>query len=93
MGTEPVRFVDCHSHVVPSEDDGASSVRQGIELCRSAAQHGTAILFATPHVWPQLPLTAEREAAVRKAYDEMRPHAGLELRQSAPGLQLYLETE
>jgi protein-tyrosine phosphatase len=75
-----VRFVDCHSHVVPSGDDGATSLRQGIELCREAQRHGTAILFATPHVWPELPLTEEREAAVRKAYDEMRPHAGLELR-------------
>lgn len=73
-------FVDCHSHVVPSGDDGASSVRQGIELCREAAAHGTAILFATPHVWPHLQLTVEREAAIRKAFDEIRPQAGLELR-------------
>jgi protein-tyrosine phosphatase len=75
-----VRFVDCHSHVVPSEDDGASSVRQGIELCRGAERRGTAILFATPHVWPELPLTAERESAVQKAYEQMRPHAALDLR-------------
>jgi protein-tyrosine phosphatase len=73
-------FVDCHSHVVPSGDDGASSVRQGIELCREAAAHGTAILFATPHVWPHLTLTPERDVALRKAYGEMRPHAGVELR-------------
>jgi protein-tyrosine phosphatase len=75
-----VKFVDCHSHVVPSGDDGASSVRQGIELCRGAARHGTGILFGTPHVWPHLPLSAKREKAVRKAYREMRPQAGLELR-------------
>lgn len=42
--------------------------------------HGTAILFGTPHVWPHLTLSAERETAVRRAYDEMHPHAGLELR-------------
>jgi protein-tyrosine phosphatase len=73
-------FVDCHSHVVPSGDDGASSVRQGLDLCREAAAHGTAILIATPHVWPHLTLTAEREVVIRKAYEEMRPHASLELR-------------
>ena len=73
-------FVDCHSHVVPSGDDGASSVRQGLDLCREAAAHGTAILFATPHVWPHLTLTAEREVVIRKAYEEMRPHARVELR-------------
>jgi protein-tyrosine phosphatase len=73
-------FVDCHSHVVPSGDDGASSVRQGLDLCREAAAHGTAILFATPHVWPHLTLTAEREVVIRKAYEEMRQHASVELR-------------
>lgn len=73
-------FVDCHSHVVPSGDDGATTVRHGIELCREAARRGTAVLFATPHVWPHLTLTEEREVAIRKAYGDMRPLAGLELR-------------
>jgi protein-tyrosine phosphatase len=73
-------FVDCHSHVVPSGDDGAASIADGIALCRGAAAHGTGILFATPHIWPHLTLTAEREAAVRRAYERMRPQAGLELR-------------
>jgi protein-tyrosine phosphatase len=50
-------FVDVHSHVVPSGDDGAGTVREAVELCFSAAARGTRVLFATPHVWPQLPLT------------------------------------
>jgi protein-tyrosine phosphatase len=74
------RFVDCHSHVVPSGDDGAATVQDGIELCRHAAKHGTGVLFATPHVWPYLTLTEEREMEIRAAYERMRPHAGLELR-------------
>jgi protein-tyrosine phosphatase len=73
-------FVDFHSHVVPSGDDGASSVSEGIELSREAARRGTGVLFATPHVWPHLTLTPAREAAVRSAFEQMRPHAGLELR-------------
>jgi protein-tyrosine phosphatase len=76
----PPLFVDCHSHVVPSGDDGAPSIDEGLALCRSAAQHGTGVLFATPHVWPYLTLTPEREAEIRDAYERMRPHAGLELR-------------
>jgi protein-tyrosine phosphatase len=75
-----VGFVDCHSHVVPSGDDGVSSAAEGLELCRSAAERGTAVLFATPHVLPHLTLTREREAAVRAAYEAMRPEAELELR-------------
>jgi protein-tyrosine phosphatase len=73
-------FVDCHSHVVPSGDDGAASTEDGLALCRSAAEHRTAVLFATPHVWPHYPLGPAREAEIRAAYDRMRPHAGLELR-------------
>jgi protein-tyrosine phosphatase len=55
-------------------------MRQGIELSREAARHGTSVLFGTPHVWLHLTLTDEREAAIRQAYQEMRPHTGLELR-------------
>jgi protein-tyrosine phosphatase len=74
------RFVDCHSHVVPSGDDGAGSVEDGVALCREAARRGTALLFATPHVWPHLTLTERREADVRDAYERVRENAGLELR-------------
>jgi protein-tyrosine phosphatase len=73
-------FVDCHSHVCPSGDDGASTVAEGALLCREAARHGTRILFATPHVWPNLTLTPERERAVRASFAELAPVAGLELR-------------
>jgi protein-tyrosine phosphatase len=75
-----VGFVDCHSHVVPSGDDGVFSIAEGLELCQAAAERGTDVLFATPHVLPHLRLTPEREAAVRSAYEAMRPQAGLELR-------------
>ncbi len=74
------RFVDCHSHVVPSGDDGAATIQDGLAMCGSAAQHGTAILFATPHVWPYFTVSDEREAEIREAYERMRPQAGLELR-------------
>jgi protein-tyrosine phosphatase len=75
-------FVDVHSHVVPSGDDGARTVEAGLELCRSAAAHGTSVLYATPHIWPILPLTPEREEAIRAAHTEMVPVAarfGLDL--------------
>ena len=76
-------FVDVHSHVVPSGDDGAKSREQGLELCAQAARRGTGVLFATPHVWPMLPLTEDREVAVREAFAAMAPvaaRAGVELR-------------
>jgi protein-tyrosine phosphatase len=80
-------FVDVHSHVVPSGDDGAQSVGEGLELCRGAVEAGTSVLFATPHVWPMLPLPSEREELVRSAYAEMAPEA------AAFGLDLQLGFE
>lgn len=73
-------FVDVHSHVVPSGDDGAQRVVEGRGLCREAAAHGTAILYATPHVWPHLTLTDEREREIRTNFAEVAEQAGLELR-------------
>jgi protein-tyrosine phosphatase len=74
------RFVDCHSHVVPSGDDGAATVDEGLELCDLAEEAGTAILFATPHVWPHLPLTESRERSVRRAFERLRAQARIDLR-------------
>jgi protein-tyrosine phosphatase len=75
-------FVDVHSHVVPSGDDGAKTIKEGLDLCRSAAERGTTVLYATPHVWPILQLAPEREQAIRAAHAEMAPAAarfGLDL--------------
>jgi protein-tyrosine phosphatase len=80
-------FWDVHSHVVPSGDDGAQSLGEGLALCRTAHEQGTSVLFATPHVWPSLTLTPEREAAIREA------HAGLAADVAPLGLDLRLGFE
>ena len=74
------RFVDCHSHVVPSGDDGAKTSEDGLELCDLAAASGTAILFATPHVWPHLTLTEQREREIRRTFVRLKDRARLDLR-------------
>src|SRR6185295_5001786 len=79
-GTAKAWMVDCHSHVLPSGDDGAANVEEGRALCVEAARRGTAVLFATPHVWPHLILTPERETLIRAAFSELRTRAGLDLR-------------
>jgi protein-tyrosine phosphatase len=73
-------FVDCHSHVVPSGDDGAQTLADGLELCELASSSGTEVLYATPHVWPHLLLGPERERQIEAAFAELREAAPLDLR-------------
>jgi protein-tyrosine phosphatase len=87
-----IAFVDVHSHVVPSGDDGAATVEEGLELCRIAFESGTRVLFATPHAhapWDTYPLTPARERLFRQAFPVVRDRAaewGLDLR---PGWELF----
>src|SRR4029453_17683796 len=84
-GGEP-RFVDIHSHVVPSGDDGVQSVSEGLSLGRDAFEHGTRMLYATPHVGPHVPpFDEDRERRIRSAFHELRERLPLVLR---PGFEL-----
>lgn len=91
-------FVDVHSHVVPSGDDGAVSISEGLALCRLALESGTAVLFATPHAhapWDSYPRTPERERLFETAFAEMRSEAvtwGLDLRRGWEVYPTELET-
>jgi protein-tyrosine phosphatase len=69
-------FVDLHTHVIPSGDDGAKSIEEGLALCRQMAEEGTAVIYATPHAHPPdawFPITEERVTQVRANYAEMKP--------------------
>lgn len=85
-------FVDVHTHVVPSGDDGARTVEEGLELCALAASHGSAIVFATPHrhaSWDSYPWTRGRQERFENALAEMREPArelGVDLRR---GTELF----
>ena len=58
-------FVDVHTHMAPSGDDGVATIEEGVDLCRTAARRGTRMLYVTPHVNAELPLTPARDALVR----------------------------
>jgi protein-tyrosine phosphatase len=85
-------FVDVHSHVVPSGDDGAASVEEGVELCRIAFAAGTRVLFATPHAhaeWDTFPRTRGRVDIFDRAFPRVRDAVaewGLDLRR---GWEVY----
>lgn len=44
-------MIDLHSHIIPAIDDGADSWEEAISMCRMAAEDGTQIIAATPHVF------------------------------------------
>ena len=67
-----IGFVDTHSHMVPSGDDGVRSVDEGVELVAEAGRRGTAVQFATPHALERFPVTAERRRRVMAAREQMR---------------------
>ena len=79
-------FVDLHTHVIPSGDDGAPSIEAGLELCREMAAGGTRVVYGTPHAHPPdswFPITEERVALARRNYAVMKPKCaefGLDLR-------------
>jgi protein-tyrosine phosphatase len=79
-------FVDIHSHVIPSGDDGARTIEEGIALCRRAADAGTKVLYGTPHAHPPdgpFFLTPKRVEQARSSYEAMKwrcAEFGLDLR-------------
>lgn len=79
-------FVDIHSHVIPSGDDGARTIEEGLALCRRAAEEGTKVLYGTPHAHPPdgpYFLTEKRRELARASYEAMKwrcAEFGLELR-------------
>lgn len=56
-------MIDIHSHILPKFDDGARSIGESVEMARIAANDGTTILFATPHVVSMPDLQSIRNAA------------------------------
>ncbi len=74
-------FVDCHSHMVPSGDDGVQTVGEGAAILREAHRRGTRLLWCTPHVYhPELPLSLHREQQIRERMEQLRELASVEVR-------------
>jgi protein-tyrosine phosphatase len=72
--------IDLHSHLLPGIDDGAPDLEHAVDLARAAADQGTRVLAATPHLRTDFPDVRAEELAAR--CDEMRSairDAGIEL--------------
>ena len=65
-------FVDTHSHMVPSGDDGVRSLEEAVALVAEAGRRGTAVQYATPHAMIRHPVTKGRRKRVLAARDRIR---------------------
>jgi protein-tyrosine phosphatase len=72
--------IDLHSHLLPGIDDGARDLEHAVDMARAAADQGTRVLAATPHLRADFPDVHTDELAAR--CDEVRTaiaDAGIEL--------------
>ena len=58
-------MIDLHSHLLPGIDDGAPDLEHALELARAAADQGTRVLAATPHLRADFPDVHADELASR----------------------------
>jgi protein-tyrosine phosphatase len=63
-------MIDLHSHLLPGIDDGPADLEHSLELAQAAAQQGTRVLAATPHLRADFPGVVPGELAER--CEEMR---------------------
>ena len=73
-------MIDLHSHLLPGIDDGAPDMEHALDLARAAADQGTHVLAATPHLRADFPDVVPGELNAR--CEEIRAaiaEAGIEL--------------
>lgn len=76
-------MIDLHSHVLPGLDDGTRDLDEALALCAAAADDGTRVLAATPHVRDDYPTTADEMEAALEALRAAGPPLDL-----VPGAEL-----
>jgi len=85
--------VDLHAHILPELDDGPASVSEAIEMCRRAAEDGTTVIVATPHMLNGV--HEVRREDVLKGVEQLQKHldeAQIRLR-ILPGADVHAEPD
>jgi protein-tyrosine phosphatase len=72
--------VDIHAHILPGIDDGPGDVGESLAMARAAAESGTAVIVATPHLRVDFPAVHVDQLAERcEALRETIRRAGVQL--------------
>jgi len=68
-------MIDAHVHVLPGLDDGPQEMMQAIRMCALAAEDGTELVVATPHVFAGGSNPSLRE--IRQAHEDLQRNLNL----------------
>jgi protein-tyrosine phosphatase len=63
-------MIDIHSHILFEIDDGAKTLEESVEMCRTSARDGITTIVATPHAHDGVHRTHNREI-LRQKVDEL----------------------
>jgi protein-tyrosine phosphatase len=74
-----MQMIDLHTHVLPGIDDGPDTIDQSLALLRAAAEQGTTLIAATPHLRSDHPLVEPGELAAACADVNARVPAALDI--------------
>lgn len=78
-------MLDCHCHILPAIDDGATSLEQSIAMLHAASKCGITEIVATPHI-KNLPI---QWSALEAAYAALIPQAEMLKIKLHLGCELY----
>lgn len=87
MPKETDGFVDLHTHILHSADDGAANLEQALDMLQYARNNGTSAVLLTPHF--RGPFRGNVREKLEPLYHELVAAA----REKCPGLELYLGCE
>ena len=72
-------MIDLHCHVLPGIDDGPKTLEESVALARAAAEAGTRIIVATPHVSWRYPNESDTIARLTGELNERLSAEGIAL--------------
>ena len=83
-------MIDLHSHILPAIDDGAHNIGESLGIARAAAQGGTTVIAATPHVRFDYPTTPEEISSGVEMLNELLARERVPVR-VVPGAEIALD--
>lgn len=78
-------MIDLHAHPLPAVDDGPTGNEQALALARAAAEGGTRVMVATPHIDHRWALDPKQVPARVRELNDRLGSAGVELEVVAGG--------